>query len=61
VVARSAQFDKTTVTSTAPTWAGSATHPINLTANTQWGNYRYRTFETVVPMRNLVWQGTTCT
>jgi len=60
IVARSAQFDKTVVTSAAPTWAGTATHPINLSANAEWGNYRYRTFETVVPLRNLVWRGATC-
>ena len=56
------QFNKTAVTAVAPTWAGSATTPINLTAlggtfSGSWNNYRYKMFETVVPIRNVAWQG----
>jgi len=55
VVVRSAQVSGV-VTAAAPVWAGSGTHPVNLTANATWQNYRYRTFETVVPLRNnLAW------
>lgn len=56
------QYNKTAVTANVPTWAGSATTPINLTSmsNTfagSWQNYRYKVFETLVPMRNVAWQG----
>jgi len=56
------EYDKTQtngyVTSTAPTWMGSAATPINLTANSEWQHYRYKVFQTVVPLRNVTLQGT---
>lgn len=55
VVARNSQVDRDQVTQQAPTWVGSATAAINLSARTNWQNYRYRTFETVIPIRNLPW------
>jgi type IV pilus assembly protein PilW len=56
VVARNAQIEKEAVTPAAPAWYGSATHPINLTATrTNWQHYRYRLFQTVVPIRNVPW------
>jgi type IV pilus assembly protein PilW len=48
---------KESVTSAAPIWAGSSTTPINLSANSDWQRYRYKTFETTVPMRNMAWMG----
>lgn len=68
LVARSGQLERelapgTPVTQAAPTWSGSAvdppnqTLPIVLTSNPQWQNYRYRVFETTVPVRNVTWQG----
>ena len=73
LVARSAQYDKTTPTTATLTWAGSTvststpTNPtavtINLTSTamsgttSQWQNYRYKTVQTVVPLRNAIWQG----
>ena len=36
---------------------GWAANPINLTGNAIWQNYRYRVIQTVVPIRNLAWQG----
>ncbi len=62
----------TFVTTTAPAWDGDtvsnaaavAANNIDLTqssfdtaANATWQNYRYRVLQTVVPLRNLVWQG----
>ena len=44
-------------TAAAPTWAGSATNPIDLTSLTKWTNYRYKVFETTVPLRNITMQG----
>jgi type IV pilus assembly protein PilW len=60
LVTRSGQYEKvavTGVTAPAPTWAGSAAKPLDLSLRPQWQNYRYRTFETTIPMRNIAWQG----
>lgn len=49
-------------TAAAPTglcaWAGSASSPaptVNLTADANWQRYRYRVFETIIPLRNMIW------
>lgn len=58
MVARSSQPERPTAggacdaTAAAPTWAGGA---FNLTANANWQCYRYRVFETTVPLRNQIW------
>jgi type IV pilus assembly protein PilW len=71
IVARSPQYDKTAPTSAAPTWAGSTVNATASTANPanptalainlsnvgNWQNYRYKTLQTTVPLRNIVWQG----
>jgi type IV pilus assembly protein PilW len=58
-----------TVTAIAPTWMGTTAVgataatpanvalPVNLGAAADWQSYRYRTFETVAPLRNVVWMG----
>lgn len=52
VVARNRQPEKAAVTASAPGWAGSA--PISFaTSNPDWQLYRYKTFETTVPLRNV--------
>lgn len=68
LVARSGQYTKYNAaageapsTSTAPTWAGSATVPFDLSGDSDWQNYRYKTLQTTVPVRNLVWQGSQTT
>jgi len=60
VVARSAQPEKPNVeggacdtTTVAPTWSGGT---LDLSTDVNWKCYRYRVFETTVPMRNLLWQ-----
>ncbi|MEF8747112.1 MAG: PilW family protein [Candidatus Accumulibacter propinquus] len=60
VVARNSQVDQGTVTAQAPVWAGSGDAAIDLSARADWQNYRYKVFETVVPLRNLGWMAT-CT
>lgn len=55
LVARSGQLEKADVDAPAPTWVGAATAPIVLRGN--WARYRYKTFETTVPLRNVAWQG----
>jgi type IV pilus assembly protein PilW len=67
LVARSAQYEKEDVTvGIAPAqWSGSGTNPIGVptnpdgTADALWRRYRYRVFETVVPIRNVAWMGVT--
>ena len=70
VVARNAKTEAGTVTAAcssitaaAPTglcaWEGSAASPaptIDLSAgDPNWRSYRYRVFETIIPLRNMVW------
>jgi len=63
LLARSQQYEQTAVTTTAPAWAGGAFTMTNVdgTADTtpgtanDWRHYRYRVYETVIPLRNLVW------
>lgn len=70
LTARSQQYEKGIVTSAAPAWqggtvvAGSTTGmnnpvalPIVLTADAGWQHYRYKVFQTVVPLRNVTWMG----
>jgi type IV pilus assembly protein PilW len=71
LVARSPQFDKTLATGASPTWAGSTANatatvgnpanptatPIDLRKLHDWQNYRYKTLQTAVPLRNILWQG----
>ncbi|MFN4359983.1 MAG: PilW family protein [Hylemonella sp.] len=65
LVARSAQMEKEEVTAAVPTWEGSAAgNPAGSTAaafvlsgDADWKNYRYRVFQTLVPIRNMSWMG----
>lgn len=52
VVARSAQFSKEEVTTTAPTWQGQTS--ISLGHLADWTHYRYGSVELVTPVRNIV-------
>ena len=59
VVARSQQAERPdpqtgicSTTTAAPTWSGGT---ILLTADANWRCYRYRVFETVIPVRNQIW------
>lgn len=61
VLARSGLWEKTAVTGAAPGWKNPATGAAipfvmaNLADGTDWRNYRYRVYETTVPLRNLIW------
>ncbi len=57
LTSRSAQFEKENVTPAAPAWQGSASSPIDLSGFADWQRYRYKVFQTVVPLRNMAWQG----
>lgn len=57
LVARGVQPANEVVTATAPAWAGAAGAPIDLTsADANWNHYRYKVFQTTVPIRNIAWQ-----
>ncbi len=63
VVARSAQYEKETVTPDSPTWsvrllptdAAPTSLPFKLSQLADWQHYRYKVYETVVPLRNVLW------
>lgn len=71
VVARNGQYEKdnvstactsTTVSEPAPTgvcaWIGSDDFPaptVDLSNDPDWQHYRYRVFETIIPLRNMIW------
>ncbi len=59
IVARSAlmeRADPTTgvcnITTAAPTWSGGT---LDVSADPNWKCYRYKVFETTVPLRNMLW------
>jgi len=66
VVARSALPEKPSAgagqpcdtTTAAPTWSGNTgvTRSFDLSADPNWQCYRYRVFETTVPLRNWIWK-----
>lgn len=69
VVARNAKIEPAAVTAAcssttaaAPTglcaWAGSVASPapvVDLSNDPNWARYRYRVFETIIPLRNMIW------
>lgn len=63
VLVRSKQFERDPVTAVVPTWYGGAYTMTNLdgTADSNpgdandWRHYRYRNYQTVVPLRNMIW------
>jgi len=64
LLARSAKFEKTAVTADciAPNnpansafWSGGCFTMTNPADGTDWHFYRYRVYETVVPLRNMIW------
>jgi type IV pilus assembly protein PilW len=58
VVARNDKLEASNVTTTINAWTGSASSPapaIDLSSDPNWRRYRYRVFETIVPLRNVIW------
>ncbi|UCH49937.1 MAG: PilW family protein [Betaproteobacteria bacterium] len=63
VLVRSSQFERTAVTTVAPTWYAGAytmtdvdgTPDSNPGDANDWRHYRYRNYQTVVPLRNMIW------
>lgn len=68
VIARSPKTEATNVTTTCTNSAGTNTGPcawedtatnkaplIDLSSNANWQRYRYRTYQTIIPLRNVIW------
>lgn len=65
MLVRAGQFERNQVTTTVPSWAGGQFVITNLdgsASNTSptdpannWRNYRYRVYESVIPLRNMLW------
>jgi type IV pilus assembly protein PilW len=58
VVSRNEKMEATAVTTNLNSWVSltAASAPaIDLSANANWQRYRYRVFETIVPLRNVIW------
>ena len=60
VVARSGLREKANpatgvcdITTAAPTWSGGT---LDVSTDPNWQCYRYRVFETTVPLRNMIWR-----
>jgi type IV pilus assembly protein PilW len=66
LLARSQQYEKDAVTNTAPSWAAGAFTMTNIDGSADsspgdandWRHYRYHVYQTVIPLRNMIW-GTT--
>jgi type IV pilus assembly protein PilW len=66
LLARSQQYEKLSVTTTAPAWAGGSFVMKNVDGTTDtspgnandWRRYRYRVYQVTIPLRNMIW-GTT--
>jgi type IV pilus assembly protein PilW len=52
VLSRTAEMERDVVTTAAPAWSGGS---FDLSAMTNWNRYRYRVYESTVPIRNAVW------
>lgn len=65
ILTRSSQFERTDVTTTVPSWAGGQFAITNLDGSASsstptdpadnWRRYRYRVYETLIPLRNMLW------
>lgn len=70
IVTRSSQMERNNVSTTCTTPTGTANNgpcawndagttaapQIDLSADTNWQRYRYRVYETIIPLRNVMWQ-----
>jgi type IV pilus assembly protein PilW len=61
LVTQSGEFDKQLGAeipfAAAPEWRASDAAPIDLSARADWQSFRYKVYETTVPVRNMAWQG----
>lgn len=57
LVARNASYSKEVLSTAAPDWMESVATPILLENEDEWQHYRYKVFQTEVPIRNVVASG----
>lgn len=57
LVARSTQYERDPVTTSAPQWQVGTGTPLTLRINhvSDWQHYRYKVYDTIVPLRNMLW------
>ena len=63
VLVRSPQFERNAVTAAAPAWYAGAYLMTNVDGTpdsnpgdaNDWRHYRYRNYQLVVPLRNMIW------
>lgn len=63
LLARSSQYEKSPVTTSAPTWMGGTfvmrnvdgTADSNPNDDNNWRHYRYRVYQAIIPLRNMIW------
>lgn len=58
VLARTDREEKTNVTTASPQWRSYQSNSLVsfvVTGNANWQRYRYRVFESIVPLRNVIW------
>ena len=60
LVARSRQAEASDVPTAAPTWAASSASAPTIVLDDGWQRFRYKTFETTVPLRNMPANFTGC-
>lgn len=63
VLTRGTQYDEAEVTHALPNWRPNGATALNFTLpscpsgeSSCWRHYRYRVFESVIPLRNMLWQ-----
>lgn len=54
ILVRSSQYERDAVTTAAPKWANGSKSFV-MGADEEWQHYRYRVYESVIPLRNTIW------
>lgn len=54
ILVRSSQYERDAVTSAAPKWANGSKDFV-MGSGDDWPHYRYRVYESVIPLRNTIW------
>ena len=54
ILVRSSQYEREAVTSAAPKWANGS-KSFEMGTGDEWPHYRYRVYESVIPLRNTIW------
>ena len=54
ILVRSSQYERDAVTAAAPKWANGS-KDFEMGTGDDWPHYRYRVYESVIPLRNTIW------